>query len=288
MDFFRMVETKISLKEKTLFLGIGGGFDIYGAIPLFEKGVLANVNLSEKTFGKASGDTPEGLLNEWMGNKFPFYTLPRCGVRAMASYLKEIVKENGIEEILCIDGGVDSLMRGDEENPGTLLEDTVTMIAVNELSLPATLACIGFGTETEESVCHYHVLENMAYFTKIGAFLGSFSLVKNERYKEACEYGWKNSRKSHIHTKILSAMAGEFDYLNLYSGVEANVANDSKKCYINPLMNIMWFFDLKKIVGNNLLTNYLKNTNTMTDVMIVFRQLLANNLVKRKSKPIPL
>jgi hypothetical protein len=38
-----------------------------------------------------------------------------------------------------VDGGVDSLMRGDEERPGTPLEDTISLAAVEPLEILVTL-----------------------------------------------------------------------------------------------------------------------------------------------------
>lgn len=131
--------------DSILFLGIGGGFDVYGAIPLFthsslkgKKVTFANVNLSSQPANGAfetvpGGDTPEGRLAEWLakeGHQCKVYTLPKCGVKRMAAYLQVIKVENEIDFIMCVDGGVDSLMTGEEDGAGTIIEDSVTMSAI--------------------------------------------------------------------------------------------------------------------------------------------------------------
>jgi hypothetical protein len=153
--------------------------------------------------------------------------------------------------------------------------------------------CIGFGSEMEEEVCHHLALENIAKLAEQNGFLGSCSLIKGPEftfYKQACEFGWHLARKSHIHTKVISAVEGKFEENNLYKeGIDALVGKAKVINYINPLMSIMWFFDLKKVVSNNLLAKDFGLTNTNVDVLIVFRQLIDKlTQIKRKRKAIPL
>ena len=103
----------------------------------------------------------------------------------------KLLKEHDIDTIVLVDGGVDSLMRGDEEGCGTIFQDTISVGVVNLLDVPTKiLACVGFGTETEEGVCHYRTLENIAGLTKNGGFLGACCLTANmaafKYYEEIC------------------------------------------------------------------------------------------------------
>lgn len=293
-------------QDNILFLGIGGGFDIYGAIPIFthpslegKKVTFANLNSRAKNFGlvESVGDTPEERLADWLqknGHNSKVYALPRCGVNQMIGYLETIKTENNIKSIVCVDGGVDSLMTGEEEGAGTIIEDTITMMAVLKIKHVVNfLMCIGFGTEMEEGVCHHLALENIAKISEIGGFLGSCSLMTEnsqyEAYKDACEYGWKDVRKSHIHTKVISAVEGKFGDENLYDGIDAQVGGVKVMNYTNPLMGIMWFFDLGKVMMRNKLATPFENTNTATDVLMVYRQMIDQLAkTKRARKPIPL
>lgn len=293
----------IEYYKSILFLGIGGGFDVYGSLPLWanitgKSTIFANVNLKNKKLreGVIGGDTSEDRLTTWLtensyDNKV--YVLPKVGVIQMMSNLKYIIEKNEIDFIICIDGGVDSIMQGNEEGAGTIIEDTVTMKAVHDLGIPTCLMCIGFGTETEEELCHHSALENIAHLTQQGGFLGSCSLTKGPEftlYKKACEFGWNQTRKSHIHTKVISAVEGHFGESNLYDGIDAQVASGVKVInYINPLMPIMWFFDLKKVIANNYLAKPFGVTSTSTDVLIVYRQMIDQLAeIKRKRQVIPL
>ena len=77
-----------------------------------------------------------------------------------------------LDGILEIDGGVDSLMRGDEEEKGTVIEDTTSHYAVNQLQgVPMRmLACIGLGAE--QDISYAQVSENIAALIKSGGFFG--------------------------------------------------------------------------------------------------------------------
>ena len=61
-----------------------------------------------------------------------------------------------LDGILLVDGGVDSLVRGDEAELGTAIEDLTSLFAVNQLSNIQTrlLACIGFGSEQNLTRAH--------------------------------------------------------------------------------------------------------------------------------------
>lgn len=281
------IEHILKTKQNILYLGVGGGYDILGAVPMVylarKPCVLANYNARLKSLrcypGEADPQTyVEDRIQRWVNDRLmmacPSYALPKCGVKAMTQHLQSIVDKHGIEAIILIDGGVDSLMTGDEEGSGTWLDDAVTMIAANEMPVSVkVLTCLGFGTETEEGLCHHHVLRNIAEITAANGFYGACTLPYQDMYQEACEYVWENNRKSHIHTKVISALHGRFGTDNMYEGVDAQViGGEEQETYISPLMSLYWFFSLEKVVRRNRLLSRLKQTNTSTDVMMVHRQ----------------
>jgi hypothetical protein len=291
--------------ENTLFLGIGGGFDIYGAIPLFAQYrdtktdfFFANINASVKdrlSYPPHEYPCPEGWLSAWLhrsGYDTSVYALPRLGVRVLRQHLSAIVKDHNIDTIVCVDGGVDSLMTGDEEGAGTILEDFVTMQAVSTLRVAKVLVCVGFGTETDEEVCHHAALENMAALAASGAFWGCASLTKDDQeyqtYKEVCDESFKvqGRRKSHVHTKIISAVEGRFGNNSLYEDVDPQLGGKTTAVnYINPLMPIMWFYDLDKVLALNKLAKHFEDTNLSTDVLLKYRQ-VKPELRKRQAIPL--
>jgi len=151
---------------------------------------------------------------------------------------------------------------------------------------------LGFGVETEENLCHYHVLKNIATLAKQGRLYGSCSLTSDmegfQKYKENCLEAWDNKRKSHIHTKIIPAVEGEFGDYHMYGDIDPKLlVQESNEYFISPLMPIYWFFDLEGVVKENLLVKHLRNSSTFTDAMILFRQALPT-LKRNPRKNIPL
>ena len=178
----------IDLTNRTILLaGAGGGWDIFGGLPLLYewretcKIVLANFLARVEGFDVrlvTAADDPEGKLADALN--LPVYVFGKAGFRTLKTGYEMLVKEHGIDTIILADGGVDSLMRGDEEGCGTIFQDTLSVGVVDSLNVPTKiLACVGFGTETEEGVCHYRALENIAAITKDGGFLGACALTAN-------------------------------------------------------------------------------------------------------------
>jgi hypothetical protein len=198
---------------------------------------------------------------------------------------------------------VDSLQRGDEKDSGTILEDFIALAALDEVKLTPhghcgrgddgckILCCAGFGTETEENLNHYRVLENMATLTD--AFYGSFSLTKDSQefkeYASSCNRAWDNgNRKSHIQTKIISAANGRFGSDNMYDDIDARVANSTGVTFVSPLSSIYWLFDMEAVVNRNLAIPAIRNSNTFVDSKILLRQWLASQSALRSHESLPL
>jgi hypothetical protein len=288
--------------NNVLIAGAGGGFDVFAGLPiayeLQEQGknvVLANMNIDKRGFDCRESipeDYPEHNLKSIAG--FPIYTLPKEGIQTVAAGYKKIVEKHKVDAIILCDAGVDSLMTGVEEGAGTILEDFISLSAVNQTAVKQRiLTCIGFGTETEEEVCHYHALSNMATLIKDGAFLGSCALTKDMKcfqlYSANCMMIWEQNRKSHIHTKIIPAVWGEFGNFPMYQNIDAKVLGAKKAApFITPFMSLYWFFDLDKVVARNSMINQLKNTKTFTDVMMLFRQIINTKPLTKHRRPLSL
>src|SRR6185295_13843138 len=91
---------------------------------------------------------------------------------------QHLARELNLDTVILVDGGTDSLMRGDEEGLGTPQEDMASIAAVDELDIPRKfLVCLGFGVDSYHGVCHSHVLESIADLIRAGGYLGAFSLT---------------------------------------------------------------------------------------------------------------
>jgi len=264
---------------QTLYLGLGGGYDIFGAIPIHE------AIRSEAVFANISNEV------ESMAKYKPFYQLSnREGPKSLAASLKAIVDEHCIDTIIGVDGGVDCLMHGDEVDPGTVLQDFVTLAAMDQLDAPHKIVvCSGFGSETDEGMNHYRVLENIAQLTKNGAFYGSCSLIGGTPeyacYKDAVESSI-NIRKSHIQTRVIASVEGQFGDLRVGDpNLAAMVFDTPHEAFVSPLMGIYWFFRHSGIVKNNKIIPHIKDCKTITESLIKYRGVVTR---ERDKKVIPL
>jgi hypothetical protein len=276
-----------------LIAGAGGGFDVFGGIPLaYEllrsdaKVVLANFSIKSQGFSvreSTEEDYPEGDLKN-VG--IPVYTFGKNGVQNLRAAYEELIAKHEVETVVLVDGGVDSLMRGDEVGYGTVLEDSISLAAVAQLSVPFKyLVCLGFGTEIEEGLNHYRVLENM---TRCG-LLGCCALTKEmeafQVYERACHAVWQKGRKSHIHSRIIPAVRGKFGDFRM-AGVEANVNGaEDKPLFVSVLSTLYWFFDLNNVADESYIIPTIIESKIFTDAMLLFRQMDAPN---RSKEPIPL
>ncbi|HVF10021.1 MAG TPA: DUF1152 domain-containing protein, partial [Abditibacteriaceae bacterium] len=218
---------------------------------------------------------PEGYLAQWFkearGEDVPVWMFANTGVAPLARGYTRLVEHLGIDAVILVDGGVDSLMRGDEARPGSLIEDTISLAAIERLEVSVKmLACLGFGTEVEEGLCHYHALENMAALAREGAFWGSCALTAQmeafQLFEAAARYVWEqpNHLKSHISTRIIPSVHGEFGNHHMYDDDRRQVV------FISSLMSLYWFFDAKAVIRRSLFLASLHSTETKREVMEIY------------------
>lgn len=285
-----------------LIAGAGGGFDVFIGLPLYftlrdlGKTVhLANYSFFDLRLANLTSTAEvlladhlisvrgalkmpvtsfaEGYLAQWFeqvrGETIPIWLFANTGAAPLAKSYARLAEHLGIDAIILVDGGVDSLMRGDETAPGTLIEDSLSLAAVKSLPIPVKLlACLGFGTEVEEGVNHHHALENIAALASLGGFLGSCALTAQmeafQLFEAAARYVWEqpNHNKSHISTRIIPAVHGEFGDHHMYAD------DQSVALFISPLMSLYWFFDANAVMERNLIIDELATTQTTREAFV--------------------
>lgn len=300
-----------------LIAGMGGGFDIYCGLPLylelcsrgarphlaslsfspFLRRVSAERRLTPTLVGVAadySGTTiyfPELDLARWFrerrGEELIVWAFEKTGGRTMRDNYRTLVQLLGIDGILLVDGGVDSLKKGDEAQIGTAIEDALTLSAVAQLEeVPLRqIACLGFGVERE--VTHAHILQNIAELTAAGAWLGSCALAPGmdayRGYEDAIR--WVNELPfqdpSVINASVISAAQGHFGNYHLTKKTAGSIL------WINPLMSLYWFFQLPAVAERNLFVSQLQNTETARDALYVMSE-IRRGLRPRPHQSIPL
>jgi hypothetical protein len=310
-------------QQHILIAGTGGGFDVFIGLPLYfslralGKTVhLANYSFCDADLVKYAGDPqvliddlllgtcgsvkqmlpyfPEGYLSQWFKETrqedVPIWMFMRSGPADLKkAYLKLIEHLGRIDALILVDGGVDSLMRGDESDPGTMLEDSISLAAAETLDIPVKiLACLGFGTEIGDGLCHAHALENMAALAKEGAFLGSCALTAAmeayQFYESALRYVWEQPEhlKSHISTQVVAAVRGESGNHHLYE----DDFSRSVRIAVSPLMSLYWFFEAGAVIRRNLMIPAISSTRLKEET---FRALALQRrqLTIRKHRPLP-
>ncbi len=290
--------TEVAHAKCVLLAGAGGGYDIFSGLPLYFalQAAGTEVHLANLSFSflpppddkhlslsmlKVTADTPdftdyfpELYLAQWFreqkGEEVPIYCFKRTGVKSLLESYRSLVNTLNIDTVILVDGGTDSLMRGDETGLGTPHEDIASITAVNELAVERKmLACLGFGVDAFHGICHAHFLEAVAELTQNGGYLGMFSLTNDmpavADYRAATEAVFKAMPHhiSIVSSSILSALAGH------YGDYHATFRTKGSKLWINPLMPVYWCFQLPQVAQRILYLDEMKETEDYMDVRAV-------------------
>jgi len=302
----------LPMPSSVLILGMGGGFDLFCGLPLLfsleaagHQVHLASIsfaNLSEYTDAEwlsptlaavgppqhdVKGYHPERYLARWfetLEQPRTLWCIEPTGSRTVREDLVHIRNRINFEALILVDGGIDSLTRGDEELVGTVLEDYVSLAAADMMSgVPVRiLASIGMGIEGDVSCAC--VFENIAAITEIGGFLGCSGLSAQmecfRRYEDAVSFvhHQPGQQPSVINASIISAARGHYGDFHLTERTRGS------ELRISPLMNLYWFFDLPTAARQNLFVDRLRNTRTAGDAFGVIYEARETMTLRR---PIP-
>ena len=299
--------------RKILLAGCGGGYDVFGAVPLVVEWMQAGheVHLANLTFcaverlpgampheqvpnlysvgAQAATESmycPEAWLARWMEEKLgverPVWCFQKTGARPLAQAYQALIDELGIDTVVLVDGGVDSILRGDEVSLGTPAEDLVTLAALQRVKVEqAFVVCVGMGAEMRDGISHAQVLERIAALTSRDAFFGVTSMLKmteaGAHYLDAVAYtfaGQATQRQSHIHKVISAAMNGEF-------GATA------PHVWLSPILPMYWYFDYSAIAQDHLFLQHLVDTDEIWQVTLLVEG-LRKGIAVRARDPIPM
>ena len=192
---------------------------------------------------------PEKYLCEWFQSKFQedisVFATERAGPHNLCESYKAICRVHGLDLIIVVDAGSDSLMAGDEQEIGGYLEDMLTIFAVNRSGIKAILCNIGIGCDRHLGVSDCSSLRAIAEITASGGFLGCFSLTKTMPevgyYIDATEFvGERIPRKNIPGLQIVSAVNGGFG--------NVEISEKQRAVFVNPIMAQYYFFKLEQVV----------------------------------------
>ncbi|MFB8007187.1 DUF1152 domain-containing protein [Nocardia sp. NPDC056000] len=265
--------TRLRDASSVLIAGAGGGFDIYGGLPLAValEGLGKRVHLANLSFSdlrrtpledwllpgvaavtpETTGNDdyfPERTLARWLastGREPIVYAFPKSGVRPLRAAYAGLIAHLGVDALVLVDGGTDILLRGDEAGLGTPQEDMTSLAAVAPFDgLTRLVVSIGFGIDAYHGVCHAHVLENLAALQQQHAFLGALSIPRDSpegaAYFAAVVHALNETplRPTVVHSQIASALRGEF------GDVHATDRTAGSELFVNPLMAMYLTVDL--------------------------------------------
>ncbi len=276
--------------QTVLLAGTGGGYDIFCGLPLFHalRAQGKTVHLANLSFSYLSSAnekwhpphflevTPETIAHEayfpelhlvrWLRGQnieASIFCFPNEGVAPIRANYRALRERLKPDALVLIDGGTDSLMRGDETGLGTPVEDVATLYAAQELEIKTKLlVCVGFGVDAFHGVCHAQFLEAVAHVSRTGGFLGVCSLLADmpevEFYRQACEHVFSKMPRqpSIVNSSILDAVRGHFgDY-------HSTSRTQNSKLFINPLMAMLWTFRVEDVTRRLLYPKELRETQT--------------------------
>ncbi len=198
------------------------------------------------------------------GENVTIYAFEKLGVAPVREGYAHLVQSLDLDAIVLVDGGTDILLRGDEAGLGAPTEHMASLAAVAAMNGPTRIvACVGFGVDAYHGVCHAHWLENVAALTAEGAFLGAIALLEGmpevRAYLDAVNAADMVTRQpSIVNGSSVSAIEGHFgDY-------HRTPRTHTSTLFINPLMALLWSFDLAAVARRNL--DRLTDTKTSWDV----------------------
>lgn len=303
--------TTLESAENILLAGAGGGFDIYSGLPLYfalrqmgKKVHLANLSFSFlagsdaeqindvtwKVNANSSGVSyfPEKYLCEWLasvGEQVEIYSFAKAGVVPLRDAYQHLIDTLELDAVVLVDGGTDSLMRGDEAGLGTPTEDVASMGAVFQANVDQKLlVCLGFGVDDFHGVPHAQFLENVARLSQKKAFLGCFSLtpgmMEANALRDATQYANEKMsfQPSIVANSIVSALEGH------YGDHHATFRTSGSRLWINPLMYIYWGFELAPVIDELLYYDLIRNTENIDEInnlIMLFRSRITPKLKER-------
>jgi len=292
---------ELKTSKVILIAGCGGGYDIYAGLPLFfnlrnsgYKCLLWNLTFTDdevlnsqqfssvveklipNVLWKVSGKElktqqtyfPELYLAQYLqklGIEEPVFTAGRDGVLVLKKALQKIIDEYSIDTVVMVDGGTDSLMRGDELGLGTPHEDMLSIKSLYDCDVKKKfLVCLGFGIDAYHNVCHSLFLENTAQIIKDGGYLGAFSLMREmeeaKLFVAAVKYATANMETSIVQSSVMNAVLGEFGDFHDTDRTKGSTL------FINPLMGIYWCYELNAVAKNVKYLDSLGNTKTYLEL----------------------
>ncbi len=283
-----MLEKILKNKEKILVVGVGGGGDITSTLILRKR--LKKINkevtignvawkryeedpraiarkvddfeniekISETTFliNKNSKLKDGVVFDEF---KFAKYYNEKIlmvdvtkGVRGIINGLDKAIDLLGIDFIIGIDGGGDSLATGSEKTLKSPLIDAMMTAALTNIKIPSILCIFAYGCDGELTFDELN--KNFAELIKNNGFLFATSLYEDE-IAEMEEI----LKLTHSEVARLGIMAAKGDF-----GIKI-LRKGSRVVYLTPFSSLLLFFKTEKVYEHNRLCKLVGKTQSLEE-----------------------
>lgn len=294
----QVVPFAIPKESNVLLVGAGGGFDFVCGLPIALE-LEANghtVHLANYSFSNlvAAGNArahsesllevnaestgsddyfPERDIAAWYGQRRnsarSVFCLAKRGLAETLKSYRYLVEQLAINVVVCVDGGIDGLFRGDETDLGTPSMDTVSIFATHLCGAPIrTYASVGFGTEgAEGSVSHAQGLRRMAELVANDAALGVGFIQRNtpsgHGFLDAVEFVFARMppvRRSIMVSSLVAAVRGEFGHRVVHPKTV------ERPPWVSPLTALVWYFDADAVARAKPYYHDALRTETVSDM----------------------
>ena len=254
----------LKVKVKTLILGVGGGYDIYTCLPWFlsltpeEQSLclLANYSFTDDLY--KYGDVhivpvePSTVRTEKNKSYFPEHHLAKSLNRTvyairlipcpfLIEVLSAFVVQHQIQQIYMFDGGIDSVIFGNERPYGSPTEDSQTVLACSKLNIPCRLFVSALGVDDCDNSAY---LKHWETFHNNKFELGP-SLCGWEQYSQIVR---SSEPPSIIQESIIAAgngNRGRYKNLRLYP---SRIPHEEDMPVLLEETNILWEWNLNTLV----------------------------------------
>ncbi|MEM6527691.1 MAG: DUF1152 domain-containing protein [Chloroflexota bacterium] len=291
--------------KTVLLCGCGGGFDFVHGMMLYPELMRMgkSVVISSYSFGlpeKIGGHAPTAFdvdgaiakkvtarskppdyycpevhLCAFLDEKYPDespHSVYACYARAFAvpqlkALYTQLIAEHNIDAVILMDGGSDSLMRGDEEGLGDPVEDAVSVATVAQLDglKLRLLISTGMGADRFNHVSDAATLRAVAELTESGGFMGSVSIEPQgdalQFYRSCIEHIYSHQQfRSVIAGMILSSAAGHYGGTSVPPLLVERLKPGG--FHLWPLMPMLWAFDAGKVAARSLISDWIADCHT--------------------------
>jgi hypothetical protein len=303
-----------------LVAGAGGGFDFLCGLPIVleleRRGHdvhIANYSFTRLPYVRggtwhgehlleitadarlAQGDYfPEQLLARWYRERKtiekPVWCLAQTGVVPTSRSYDYLVDRLGIQTVICIDGGVDGLFRGDEWDLATPSMDSISVMATSLCQARQKIyACTAFGTEgSEGKVSHAQALARIADLVRADAMLGVGTTIRKSEagrdFLDAVEtiFHWLPPLRRSIVVGTLQAAV-----LGAYGPTVVHEKTRQQPPWVSPLTALIWYFEADAVARLKLFYESSLRSTTVHEVADAIEQ-ARNQTSIQPYQPIPI